>query len=1016
MTTPAPANIGASRLLGTNNLQQAVDSLETQVNKLATSISNAASSLNNLSGSTNRSSGGSRTGNSWNSNSNRNNYSSNGGGGNFTRNGPLGGNGGNRVTNGGGGSFGMSGGSAAGGAKFAGGVAVAAGIAAGLTNYGNKNMSDNMQRDMFNAYSNVAGGNANSMTARHMVFDNNNLALSTEDAAAAAYTNAYTFGNATFNGKANPKFAAGFAQVQGFGYASPTLGANAAAQAAQQTYSARSAAMSQVLGLQSSIGAGGVKNTMGSIAQSIYKRTFGSNNPITQQQFNAATSQGGSLAVNLQYMGQQMGWNQTTIQEYQNYLTGMNAAQTHGMSSTTYDQLSQQASQGNKTAINKLASTTGLGSSMFETQRNLNATRNTRANDILDTLAPAFKDATNVVNDFSSALTNLLKSTGLDKAIGTGAGWGSALSGGLGGAASGFGMMGGMMGAARLFGMRGGGLGGLAGMFGRGGASAAGGAGGLINGVRGASGAFNITSLGNAAGGASLLARGGPYGLAAAAAGGAAWLGWNSANNDTGAGFGDMLKYSAVINPVGGIALGGSWARRAWDKWGTGKNQESFAHFLNPFGKEQRRTTNTDGRAGGGPQTSGGGGSGTPVGSGSSNSGASAAQVIQFAETQLGVPYVWGGEQPGKGMDCSGLMQWAYGQAGVKIPRVAEDQQNAGTQIPVNQAQPGDLLFNGNPAHHVVMAIGGGKVIEAPRTGLNVRIRGYNPSEFDSATRIVGSVGNMNDLLNGNSSGDKGTLNTSQSRSGGNVGSYAGTSEAEAILSALSGSTGSMSIRAGSKTAGSTSGSGPVGSDPGTGNGGNDKASLQAYAKTLLGKYGWGNQWNDFDALVMSESSWDPKARNASSGAYGLPQALPAGKMASAGSDWQTSGDTQLRWMMDYVKDRYGSPSKAWSFHQKNNWYDAGAWDIDKDQKAVVHQGEMIIPAKQAETIRQAIMNNTFNPNSKGGAGQGIVIGQISVNLPAGYSGSQQEAQATGKMIADTIVNDTRIKNLQRGQ
>lgn len=982
----ADNNIGASRLIGTNGLQQAVSSLTSQVNKMAQSIANASSAFNNMSGSAGRATGGSRTGNSWNSNSNRMSYSPNGGGGSFS-----------------GGGFGST--ANGGGAAFAGAVGMAAGVAAGLTNYGNRNMSDNMQRDMFNSYSNVAGGGRSSL-ARHMVFDNNNLALSTTDAGAAAYTNAFVYGNAQFGGRANPNFQRGFTNTQGFGYASPTLGATAAANAAQQTYTARALMMSQGLGIRPTIGVGGVKTSMGDIAQSIYQKTFGGR-AVDQRGFNASISQGGSLGVNLRYMGKQMGWDSTTIQEYQNYLQGMNAAENNGMSRAQYQTFSEQASQGNKNAINTLAKTTGLGSSMFEHQRNLNATRNTRANDILDSLAPAFNKATDVVNDFSAALTSFLKNTGLDKAIGTGAGWGSALSSSLGGFSGGFGAMGGVMMGARMFGA-GGGLGGLRGMGGMGGG------GGIINAARGAGGAFNITSLGGAASGGSMLARGGPYGLAAAAVGGSAWLGWNSANNDTGGSFGDAMKITGLFgNPLGGAALGGSWARRAWDKWWTGKNKESFGSMFNPLGKEKRMTS-TDGRAGGSRDAPSGGGSSGGGGTGTANSGATAAQVIQFAQSQLGVPYVWGGTSPGKGLDCSGLIQWAFGQAGVKLPRVSQDQAKSGTGVPVNDAQPGDLLFNKN-ASHVVMALGGGRIIEAPRTGLNVRIRNYTPGEFSSARRILGSVGDTGSLLN-NNTGDsvKNTLSNSQSRSGGNIGSLGGTSEASAIASALASSVGSMPM--GAKTASGTSGTSPLGQTP-NGNGGNDKASLQAYAKQLLGKYGWGNQWNDFDALVMSESSWDVHATNKSSGAYGLPQALPASKLASAGSDWQSSGETQLRWMMDYVKGRYGSPSKAWSFHQKNNWYAAGAWDVDKDQNATVHQGEMIIPAKQAESIRQVLLNNSFNPGMQrgSGSGSGINIGAIQVQLPSGWSGTKQEAQAIGKSILDAVENDSRVKRLQRG-
>ncbi|MDK1474278.1 transglycosylase SLT domain-containing protein [Streptomyces sp. 549] len=76
-----------------------------------------------------------------------------------------------------------------------------------------------------------------------------------------------------------------------------------------------------------------------------------------------------------------------------------------------------------------------------------------------------------------------------------------------------------------------------------------------------------------------------------------------------------------------------------------------------------------------------------------------------------------------------------------------------------------------------------------------------------------------------------------------------------------------------------------------------------------------------FANIVERESGWDHTAQNPSSGAYGLVQALPGDKMASAGSDWRTNPATQIEWGMEYMKDRYGSACGAWSFWQQNHWY-----------------------------------------------------------------------------------------------
>lgn len=86
-----------------------------------------------------------------------------------------------------------------------------------------------------------------------------------------------------------------------------------------------------------------------------------------------------------------------------------------------------------------------------------------------------------------------------------------------------------------------------------------------------------------------------------------------------------------------------------------------------------------------------------------------AQQAVTAAKSALGTPYQWGGTTPGQGLDCSGLTQWAYAQAGVDIPRTA-DAQAVGPQIPRDQLQPGDLaVWDG----HVAMVVEGGQMIEA---------------------------------------------------------------------------------------------------------------------------------------------------------------------------------------------------------------------------------------------------------------------------------------------------------------
>jgi cell wall-associated NlpC family hydrolase len=101
----------------------------------------------------------------------------------------------------------------------------------------------------------------------------------------------------------------------------------------------------------------------------------------------------------------------------------------------------------------------------------------------------------------------------------------------------------------------------------------------------------------------------------------------------------------------------------------------------------------------------------------------SKAQVaIQAAESQIGVPYQYGGSSPQTGFDCSGLTMWAWGQAGVSLPHSSAAQYDALPHVDRSQLQPGDLLFFYSPIHHVAMYLGGDQMIESPHTGLTVRV------------------------------------------------------------------------------------------------------------------------------------------------------------------------------------------------------------------------------------------------------------------------------------------------------
>ena len=103
---------------------------------------------------------------------------------------------------------------------------------------------------------------------------------------------------------------------------------------------------------------------------------------------------------------------------------------------------------------------------------------------------------------------------------------------------------------------------------------------------------------------------------------------------------------------------------------------------------------------------------------------------------------------------------------------------------------------------------------------------------------------------------------------------------------------------------------------------GKSAAAAMSYARKSLTAFGLRlTEWGDLVRLWNRESGWNYRATNPSSGAYGIPQSLPADKMASAGADWKTNPFTQIRWGLGYIRQRYGSISAAWAHEQHFGWY-----------------------------------------------------------------------------------------------
>jgi cell wall-associated NlpC family hydrolase len=118
-------------------------------------------------------------------------------------------------------------------------------------------------------------------------------------------------------------------------------------------------------------------------------------------------------------------------------------------------------------------------------------------------------------------------------------------------------------------------------------------------------------------------------------------------------------------------------------------------------------------------------------------------QVIFSAIQQVGVPYAWGGSSP-SGFDCSGLVQYVFGNAGFPLPRTAAEQLGAAAALPLSEAAPGDLLFfrDRGTTSHVAIYLGDGRFVHAPRTGRHVSLdtfdgNAYWRSRFAGAGRVI---------------------------------------------------------------------------------------------------------------------------------------------------------------------------------------------------------------------------------------------------------------------------------------
>lgn len=318
---------------------------------------------------------------------------------------------------------------------------------------------------------------------------------------------------------------------------------------------------------------------------------------------------------------------------------------------------------------------------------------------------------------------------------------------------------------------------------------------------------------------------------------------------------------------------------------------------------------------------------------------------------------------------------------------------------------------------------GTGSYARGPHLHFELHVNG---KPVDPVPYISGKRGSYSGSPPSGTAGSSGGQTTTAQGTGSDMGTgsafangnkYGSTEEVDALASLLSGAAPGVSSSNWNSPGSSSSGvSGSLGSGSGSGSSGSGSSgsvptgSPQAIAKKMLSQFGWSqDQFNPLNLLWTRESGWRWNATNPSSGAYGIPQSLPADKMASAGSDWKTNPATQIKWGEGYIKDRYGSPAGAWAHSQQTGWYDKGSWEIKKDELAMVHQGELIAPKKDADVIRNALTG--------GGGGRQTSItfaaGAIVVQLTGPVS--QSDADEAGRMIVDAVVSDERMNLLATG-
>ena len=782
----------------------------------------------------------------------------------------------------------------------------------------------------------------------------------------------------------------------GFGISNPNLTAASAASMGAGLYSPMLSYNMQRLGYGGTIlshSPGGVNMNAGQSAQAILSGL--GLKGATSQQVTAAFASGGKAAVSLPYLLQGTNISQTAMQQYlTDYAQLINNSK---LSATQASNLMTQAASGSasqmksaRAQLSKYGISTANNdlASLVQNQ----ASQTGRAGEVAGGFNTGLQQAAGLLEDFNNALNKILNGP-----LGTALGYGGGALGTFAGSALGSGTN--MLGTAGSYMM-------LNKLMSRSAANgiatageseltadaAASGLGGLASGS-GALGALGPLALilgGGLVGGKlttqlnNTLGRRGLPGIG----GSAAYLKYLSSQANTGSNPVSKTLNKGVVTLPQGFSIEGA-IKSLW-------NDVTNPAVTNPGATGASMATSQQ-KTGGNTQ--------------SASVSAAAKKAVSAAESQKGVPYAYGKETPGVGFDCSALVQWAYKQAGVNLPRTSQGQWAALSKrsVPLDKVQEGDLVFmagaDGTSASpgHVGLMISGHQLIQAPQTGQDVSIISYDPNAWQHAARpsgsgsfIAGNTGQVGTPASGTTGSGTGVGNRGMSSGvNGSRGAYGSVNEVDVISamgSYLGGGNGGSSARTSNGSSGSPNTVTKSAAGAGTSSIPTSSSKVAAIAKQIAQKYGWatGQQWDAFVKVENREASWNLTAQNPSSSAYGLAQFIngPQDYYKYGGNPNTAQG--QLTAMFNYIKQRYGSPAGAWAKEQSAGWYAAGGMTLP---------GLAIVGERGPELMMQGGGNQVFSNsqtmqliNAIRGSSPAQSPWKTNVTEPNGYKGPSSSA------------------------